>query len=591
MTWMINFKTYFQETIARISENKKSIFFYFILPGVFALMYFAGIIYYFHKSVEDPIKARIAFTSSHFVNATDQFISERINEIQNVSLNPILHRQLLGAQEKEDWHYITRQKIKTIDISDEWLICDTLGKSVAANKTDSYGHAFPQEYFSQNHFMEEWFRSGLAASHSNWIYVSEINRVDYNFKQQSWGIDFSTPIKSNQGKLLGVLKYRINWQKALHGLTENITKNNLSKNYNLFIFSKQGDLLFSNNNTHDLRIGKNSVLKEPDFDYGGKHYSSENYVFTWSSSPGNTLLKGDSYFVLITHPKIKFSDLLKNSEFIAFIGIPIGLMLAYHLYGWFRWRKNTLLQISRIKNYIIKLNINSFSDLKMNGSKEFRTLQEEVKKLGNRLQTQKELEEQLLRNEYDFQSYESTAFAQYPILKLGKRLQQLHWESEQQRYISKGVQEINDILYTQHSQNTMSYFCSYIQRYTGAIALGCFIPNGNSLKMIASWGITENPETIEEYNILFECFQQQKIQELKHVPASYLSLNSGLGNSTSIVLTLIPITLSNQCKGVIEVGSIKPLSPEVKTFIFQAGSSLAAHWQYIMKEQMETLSS
>lgn len=577
--------SYLKSVVGRLSFRSQSAFWYFVFPLSLYLLFVCVCGYYYLTSLNQPGEERIQMSSAFVGEKVDRFLAERMNEIINLSVSPVAKNICEGTLTKSSWHDYTRNSLKTSVSFDELMLCDTLGNTLATNKADHEGNRFPVEYDQQNHFGEEWFRACLVSGGPvGGAYISDINLAEYNFKHTDWGIDFATPVKSDSGKLIGVLKTRLNWNATVQSI---ISGNNLTsiKKDVLFIFNHQGNLIAGGGKAV-LRLGKNKMNRKPDFALNGSYFSSEDFHFHWEESKGSGAFRGNGWYILTMTPLFGISYLISDTTFIYSLLVPGFVLIIILIVGWIRWRGSFLKQLESIAQQMKRLNEGKKISPSFSGALEMKNIQGEL----NRLQNYFTSTEQVFQHaiQYEKVSFEKRSGEDHfseTVSEFAGLYLLMHRDAVQNHYISKGIQDVTAILYSNEKELALKKFCSYIQKYLNVIAMACFFPKEDKLFREASWGLHADDHTIEDYNLLFDCMKSKKMIQLYDASGKYLNLQSGLGNSRQNHIYLIPMIFAQRCDGVLEVASLKPLPEDAIRFLEQCGSMLAVFWQYQLQER------
>ncbi|MBF0380426.1 MAG: CHASE3 domain-containing protein [Magnetococcales bacterium] len=120
-------------------------------------------------------------------------------------------------------------------------------------------------------------------------------------------------------------------------------------------------------------------------------------------------------------------------------------------------------------------------------------------------------------------------------------------------FLAKTLQASVAAFYVAHEDGTF--------HLTGGFALEKKFSRGD--KIIAGEGITGQAIT------------QRKPIIIEKVPANYLQVNSGLGNSTPSTLLVFPFIRNNRVEAIVELGSVNEFTQQHKTFLEQETESIA----------------
>jgi PAS domain-containing protein len=158
-------------------------------------------------------------------------------------------------------------------------------------------------------------------------------------------------------------------------------------------------------------------------------------------------------------------------------------------------------------------------------------------------------------------------------------------DNEIRRYINEGLAKFGDIMRV-NSNNTIALGDNLIKelvRYLGALQGGMFLTdetNPEILNLISTFAYDRKKymtRTIKKGDgLVGTCAIEKKKIYLTEVPKEYIIIRSGLGDTPPDNLLLVPVLHEDDLVGVLEIASLKKLSPHEIDLAEQIASSLAS---------------
>ena len=87
--------------------------------------------------------------------------------------------------------------------------------------------------------------------------------------------------------------------------------------------------------------------------------------------------------------------------------------------------------------------------------------------------------------------------------------------------------------------------------------------------------------------LLGECVMGKEIIHLSEIPASYIEIVSGLGNSNPRFLLVVPLIFNEKVYGVVEIASFNKFEPHITEFVENASETIASTIS-MMKTNIQT---
>ncbi|MFA4866928.1 MAG: response regulator [Pedobacter sp.] len=142
-------------------------------------------------------------------------------------------------------------------------------------------------------------------------------------------------------------------------------------------------------------------------------------------------------------------------------------------------------------------------------------------------------------------------------LELGK----ISSQNEQKNWLLSGATVINEVMRGEQeidelANNIISGICNYINAPTGGLYI--VNPIKNTLKFEGGYAWHNSKNTRQEYHFGESLVGQTAVEKqpklLKHIPADYIKIHSGLGESVPTSIYLLPIVFEESTIAVVELG-------------------------------------
>jgi len=159
-------------------------------------------------------------------------------------------------------------------------------------------------------------------------------------------------------------------------------------------------------------------------------------------------------------------------------------------------------------------------------------------------------------------------------------------EDNERSWTSEGIAKINDILRLSSDRlEELTYnLIREIAAFTSSQVGVLYIINDNSeaesyIEIIAAFAYDRQKYLNKKIDIgeglVGRCVQENETIYLTDVPANYLNVKSGLGESKPVCILIVPLHLNNKVYGVIELASFSLLDPYKIRFVETIGENIA----------------
>ncbi len=169
-----------------------------------------------------------------------------------------------------------------------------------------------------------------------------------------------------------------------------------------------------------------------------------------------------------------------------------------------------------------------------------------------------------------------------------ERLKDAQRREQQERFMNVGLAEVGDILrknvnsLENLSEKVLGYLVKYIGANQGAIFIADHDQEENEklLNMAACYAYDKKKFQEKVIRVgqglVGQTFLEKKTIHLTKVPRGYVSITSGLGETTPGHLLVVPLIVNEHVEGVIELASFNTFSSDTIQFLEKVGESVAS---------------
>jgi len=153
--------------------------------------------------------------------------------------------------------------------------------------------------------------------------------------------------------------------------------------------------------------------------------------------------------------------------------------------------------------------------------------------------------------------------------------------AKDQDWLKSGLNELSEKITGEQDtidlcQNAMNFIARYIDAHVGTI----YIKDDNDeLRLVASYAFTKRKSFANVFKlgegIIGQCALERKPFLISNIPEDYIKINSGLGETQPVTLTVTPLLADNTVTGVIEFGAFYEFSDMQMQFLENISSMLA----------------
>jgi signal transduction histidine kinase/DNA-binding response OmpR family regulator/HAMP domain-containing protein len=176
-----------------------------------------------------------------------------------------------------------------------------------------------------------------------------------------------------------------------------------------------------------------------------------------------------------------------------------------------------------------------------------------------------------------------------------KSLQDSTKESETQHWLQEGNSHLKDVIQGDLSleelaSNVISFLCRYLDAPIGLF----YIIEAENIKSVGSYPLYQKDDIQHTFKIgegfIGQAVYEQQQMKLANIPADYMVIRSGIGETSPKIITAIPIIWNKRVVALLEFGTLQPFETLHSKLIEMVAPSIAiAVLTALSREQSQTL--
>jgi PAS domain S-box-containing protein len=187
----------------------------------------------------------------------------------------------------------------------------------------------------------------------------------------------------------------------------------------------------------------------------------------------------------------------------------------------------------------------------------------------------------------DITVFENEGHLGQSLAEMRNKLQNVAEQDKRRVWFNEGVAKFGDIL-RQNDDNIEDLSANLISElveYTNSIQGSLFIVNKENeqdIKIVLKGAYAYNrnkyleKELAPGQGLVGQCYLEKDFIQLSEIPDNYVSIRSGLGESSPTHILISPMKLNEEVFGIIEIASFKPYEEHHRDFIEKVGESIAS---------------
>ncbi|MBT1702708.1 GAF domain-containing protein [Chryseosolibacter indicus] len=578
--------------------NRSAFFSVSVLSLIILVLVLASLFYYLVinqvEAGNNSMAVTAELTAQSVMEKVDRNFYERFGDVQAFAFNHLA----ISTAENDSVVAGTQEFLNTMTayyvLYDLMMICNSSGKVLAVNTKDKNGHAIGSEHFlNLNMANEEWFKVCTStegpkggAWYSDFTSNPQIGSI---YGTKGYGMAFAAPIKNNNGNVVGVWFNYASWKEVTEGIREE-AEQNLSKDHkNAFVVMTKstGEIISTGN--HEL-LGKMLSLNSEKALQNETVIPVSNYIYGLSKSKGAYTFSGKNWITATFIPKEKISWAVFFSKKNMFaVGICLLVLISVVIYIYKFFKKNIISRINELKTLQFQLSegeiINVNEDSRR--SDEFSDMKRSLSKLAKSLQFKSSFADEISKGNLTASlehTNEKDALGN-SLLNMQSQLLVAKQKDNERNWSAEGLAEIASILrsfnLTEELYNKIVKFVvTYLNANQGALFLITEKEEGSVLMLTSCYAYDKKKFIEKELNpdqgLIGQVIVEKQTLYLKEIPVDYVHITSGLGGASPKALLIVPLKVSEQVFGALELASFDEFKPYQIEFAEKLAESIAA---------------
>jgi methyl-accepting chemotaxis protein len=584
----------------KLKLSHQILFILLIIPSVLvvSLLYYSAIQ---HVTIQNkPLEQMALSTSSTVAEKTDRNFYDRYGDVQAFAYNTLAVETLKNGKSDSALLNFMNTMTSYYILYDLTMLCDISGKVIAVNSKDKNKNKISTSFLiGKNMNDQDWFRSSIVVGGpQGGAYYSDFNEdedIAFIYGTKGYGVDFSAPVRNEQGTIIGVWRNRASWKEITQQIRTE-AEMSLQKDVKgalILLMDKQGHLIDADkeNNILKVTIGKNNLFKKFDFNYAGIDINDHDYLYGWAESKGAYTYKGNKWKFLTLIPKVKITDfnIYLNSDwtgllFFSLLLLSIGVLISLFFVKGFSRRMNKIkLSVQKLSKGEPELIEN------INSKDEIGEMALAINTLNFNFQNIVEFSNEIGQGNLSM-SYnplgEKDALG-ISLLKMQSDLKQNSVEKDKQKWTSDTLTAFGELLREQDDMHIkyrkiISFLAKSVNAYQAALFIVNHQENPPIIELKAGYALTA--KRLEMTSLLWgessigQSIKDKESFHLNNLPENYSDeINSGLGGTTPNEVIILPVLFNDKAEGAIEFSTFKNFETDKIQFLEKAADYIGSY--------------
>ncbi|HWU95130.1 MAG TPA: CHASE3 domain-containing protein, partial [Sphingomonas sp.] len=164
-------------------------------------------------------------------------------------------------------------------------------------------------------------------------------------------------------------------------------------------------------------------------------------------------------------------------------------------------------------------------------------------------------------------------------LIIGELLRRATKTRERQQWLEAGQARLATVMLGEQSDEELGQnILAFLTRFLGAQGGALFAGDGGHFRRVATLGVPGDAKIPDNFSLkeglLGQVAADREATMLSDIPENYLTIGSALGQDKPRHLTIAPAIADDTAQGVIELGFLQPVGPDVMAFLEQAAGAI-----------------
>jgi PAS domain S-box-containing protein len=531
------------------------------------------------------------------VEKIDRNFYERFGDVQAFAYNRLAIETIENGRANEQAQEFMNTMVSYYVLYDLMMITDNNGKVIAVNTMDKAGDPLKTEFvIGQDFSDEDWFHACTSStSPEGGAWYSDFQKNDIVAKinnSKGWGVAFASPIKDDNGHVIGVWYNYASWKDVTQSIrteTEELLKKQdptafvlITDKYNNVIDASDERLI------NTLKLDE-AITDKSDFSFlfNDTNISLKDYVVGIGQAKGAYTYKGSSWkaFTFVLRDTFSFSlffDEMFTLTIVTTLILVMGMVAFWYLSQNISYRINYLMGIINLVSKGEQVEVKSTNWI------------DEIGQITNstKVFTEGFAKTSLFASEIGkgnltaiFTPLGDKDVLGNSLLTMRENLQRNKLEDEKQKWMAKGLAEFGDKL--RDNSKGLSHLCDglivFICKYVGANQAAIFLKEENGEKCLVmkscyAWSRKKHLESkiFEGQGLVGQTWLEGEMVYLTDVPTNYIHITSGLGEANPTCILLLPLKFDMEVLGIIEIASFKKFQEYEIQFLKRLSDNMSA---------------
>ncbi|KIO78386.1 histidine kinase [Pedobacter lusitanus] len=171
-------------------------------------------------------------------------------------------------------------------------------------------------------------------------------------------------------------------------------------------------------------------------------------------------------------------------------------------------------------------------------------------------------------------TFDAQKLTEITIRENNNQLEALSEENKQKNWLLSGASVINEAMRGEQetddlSTHIMTELCTYLSASVGALYL--FNPKKQTLQLSGGYAYQEKKGKVKEIalgeGLVGQVALEKRIKQINDVPADYLKISSGLGDTAPHTIVVLPVLFEEETIAVIELGLLNEPTEIINVFL------------------------
>lgn len=558
-----------------------------------------------YNKPKEAISQRI---SSDVLDKIDRNFYERFGDVQAFAVNNLAKSFL--TQPSNDSSSVSKETQSFVNtmvsyyvLYDLMMICDIHGNVKMVNTKNNAGEFIESSYLlSRNVSYEPWFQKCISSEGPEggaWFSDFMVNQEVKNiYKSNGFGMSFAAPIKNNEGEVIGVWYNFANWNEVTQSIRLSALKDirQSEPSTKIFIVNNSNKIIDSDDESDitSHRTIKSVDKSENGFSYsvGNTIFSKDDYISGKAISKGAYTYPGKRWKAITLMEKNKLSlAVIFGKDLLGIVGLIVVLLTIAILLS-VLFVNDISKKLKDVESVLSKLSLGELTTLENSKvqNDEIGIMIQSVQGLTENFKKTAAFSENIGKGNLDaeFVPLSEKDVLGNSLLTMRSNLKQVKESEAKRNWIVEGLAKFNE--FTRDTSNVTKFYddvLSNLIRYIHANQGYFYVLNDENpeelymeIKSVYAYGkqkyLEEKKMIKYKQGLVGQAWFDKEALYFTEVPQEYVTITSGMGESTPTCIFIIPLMVNENVFGAIEIASFEPLEDYKVEFITKLSETLAS---------------